>query len=108
MRLGHTVVMPDIHLSNQEYNEQSAICMQSAGQSGANLKKLAHTLRERNLTGPALVALSVLDIWGFVGAQLVWMLMPLIQTDACAEFAEVLEDPEALRQFRQYLVEGSL
>jgi len=94
--------MPDIHLSNQEYN------MQSADQSGVNLKKLANTLGERNLTGPALMALSVLDVWGFAGAQLVWMLMPFTQADICAEIAEILEDPNALRQFRQYLVEGSL
>ncbi len=82
--------------------------MQSADQSGVNLKKLADALRERNLTGPALVALSVLDVLGFAGAQIVWMLMPFVQTDTCAEIARIMEDPNALRQFRQYLVEGSL
>ncbi|MBN2002720.1 MAG: hypothetical protein JXA21_05130 [Anaerolineae bacterium] len=82
--------------------------MQSTNRSGINLKKWATTLRERNLIGPALLVLSVLDVWGYVGAQLVWMLSPFVQTDACAELAEVLEDPEALRQFRQYLGEGSL
>ena len=65
-------------------------------------------LRERELIGLGLLTLRTLQVWGFVGGQLLWMLAPIFGGTSLAPMAEVLEDPEALEKLRAYLVEGDI
>ena len=73
----------------------------------ATLTRLADHLRARGLGDIASSAVDVLQVWGFVGSQILWMAMPLIDEVTFAPVAAALEDPEALAALRAYLVEGA-
>ena len=72
----------------------------------AELKRWAHLLQERGLASIAVPVLDVLQLWGFVGGQLLWMLEPFGAKGRFASLAEALEQPETLQLLRQYLAEG--
>ncbi len=76
----------------------------SMGQS-KDLEKWARALQQRGLANVAVLALDLLQVWGFVGGQLLWMLEPFWGNDALATLAEMLEQPETLRNLQEYLLE---
>ena len=80
--------------------------MEQTQQPTIQLKQWAKKIQEHGLTPIAIPLLDVLQIWGFVGAQLWWMLTPFVGRRVSAQFAEALEQPETLQQLKQYLVEG--
>lgn len=67
----------------------------------------AAAIRERGLTDVAIPFLDVLQVWGFVGGQMLWMLAPFFG-DSLAPFAEALEQPEMLRQLEDNLRAGEV
>lgn len=79
--------------------------MEPESLSTADMAEWAAAIERRGLTDLALPLLDVLQIWGFVGAQGLWMLAPFLG-QRLASFATILEQPELLQQFRQRLVEG--
>lgn len=79
--------------------------MQSKSLSTADMLKWAAAIERRGLTDLALPLLDVLQVWGFVGAQGLWMLAPFLG-QRLAPLATMLEQPELLQQFRQHLAEG--
>lgn len=66
----------------------------------------ADGLRSRGLEDLGLVLVEVLQVWGFVGGQVLWMLSPLLGEAAVAPIAEALETPETLEQMRVYIAHG--
>lgn len=79
--------------------------MESKSLSTADMTAWATTLERHGLTDLALPLLDVLQVWGFVGAQGLWMLAPFLG-QRLAPFATLLEQPELLQQFRRHLAEG--
>jgi len=71
------------------------------------LMRWADHLRARGLGDVASVAVDLLQVWGFVGSQILWMVTPLFGSETLAPVAESLEDPDALAALRTYLVEGA-
>ena len=71
------------------------------------LMRWADHLRDRGLGDLAGVAVDILRVWGFVGSQILWMVMPLIGEATLTPVAETLEDPEALQALHAYLVDGA-
>jgi len=67
----------------------------------------ANAIRERGLADVALPFLNVLQMWGFVGGQMLWMLAPFFG-ESLASFAEALEQPETLRQLENNLRAGEV
>lgn len=67
----------------------------------------ATTIREHGLADVALPFLNVLQVWGFVGGQILWMLAPFFG-ESLAPFAEALEQPETLRQLEDHLRAGEV
>jgi hypothetical protein len=67
----------------------------------------AAAIRERGLADVALPFLNVLQVWGFLGGQMLWMLAPFFGENL-ALFAEALEQPETLRQLEDYLRAGEV
>lgn len=63
-------------------------------------------LRDRGLEDLALWMLDVLQVWGFVGGQLLWMVSPLFDEASLAPLARTLEQPERLESIRDCLLEG--
>ncbi len=63
-------------------------------------------LKHRGLGGLALWILDILQVWGFVGGQLLWMVSPFFGEAALAPFAQMLEQPERLDRVRDHLLEG--
>jgi hypothetical protein len=74
----------------------------------SSLIRWADTLREHELVDLGLLILRTCDVWGFVGGQVLWMLVPIFGETSLAPFAETLEDPEALERLRAYLVQGDI
>ncbi|MGC9522266.1 MAG: hypothetical protein ACP5HG_10370 [Anaerolineae bacterium] len=62
-------------------------------------------LRDRELHGLALLLVKGLQVWGFVGGQVLWMLAPFLGEPSVAPLAEALESPEALRRLESRLFE---
>ena len=56
----------------------------------AEIERWASSLRERGLENLAIPLLDVLQVWGFVGANLLWMLVPFLG-ERVTQFAEALE-----------------
>ncbi len=67
----------------------------------------ADTLRERGLTDLASLFVRVLQIWGYVGGQVLWMTAPLLGERAIAPIAQMLEDPEALDALQARIDRGT-
>ena len=63
-------------------------------------------LRDRGLEDLALWMLDVLQVWGFVGGQLLWMVSPFFDEASLAPLARTLEQPERLESIRNCLLEG--
>lgn len=80
--------------------------MDSEGLTSVNLDQWAQTLASRGLADLAVPLLDVLQVWGFLGGQLLWMLAPFFGEQRLAPLATVLEQPEMLRQLQQHLLEG--
>lgn len=74
--------------------------------SAEKMRLLAMTIRERGLVDLVLPLLDVLQVWGFVGGQVLWMVTPFFGERTLAPIAEAIEQPEMIQQFRQYLFEG--
>lgn len=74
--------------------------------SSEKMQRWALEIRTRGLVDVVIPFLDVLQVWGFVGGQLLWMAVPFFGESALAPIAEVLEQPETIRQFQQYLLEG--
>ena len=72
--------------------------------TSAQLTRWANQLEARGLTSIAIPLLDVLQVWGFVGGQLLWMLAPLLGQSTLAPLAEVLEEPEALGELQAELI----
>jgi hypothetical protein len=62
-------------------------------------------LKERGLGDLALWVLDSLQVWGFVGGQVLWMIAPFFDEAALAPLARTLEQPERLDSVRDYLLE---
>jgi hypothetical protein len=60
------------------------------------LVRWVQTLRERGLADLADLFVRLLQLWGFVGGQVLWMLAPLLGQDAIAPIARGLENPQKL------------
>ena len=71
------------------------------------IERWANAIRERGLADVALPFLSVLQVWGFVGGQMLWMLAPFFGENL-ASFAETLEQPETLRRLEDNLRAGEV
>jgi hypothetical protein len=58
--------------------------------------------------GAELVTLIVwlLQVWGFVGGQLLWMVAPFLGEQTVGPIARVLEDPEALEALKTHTTKG--
>jgi hypothetical protein len=65
-------------------------------------------LRDRGLGDLALWLIDVLQVWGFAGGQLLWMLSPFVGEDTLAPWARTLEQPERLESVRDSLLEGKV
>lgn len=50
--------------------------------------------------------LAVLRVWGFVGAQVLWMLSPFSPSDRLPILAAALEQPDLWEALQHRLVEG--
>ena len=61
-------------------------------------------LQVHNLVDLTAVLLNYASAWGFVGGQILWMLTPFFGESKLKQLAELLEDPEALQELRDYLV----
>ena len=72
--------------------------------------QLARRIQRWGLGGPVSVILDALEPFAFVGGQLLWILQPtlglLVNRERIAEFALMLERPEALRLLRAQLKES--
>ncbi|MFP4396326.1 MAG: hypothetical protein ACLFTI_13800 [Anaerolineales bacterium] len=69
------------------------------------LTRWADQLEARGLTPIAIPLLDLLQVWGFIGGQLLWMLAPLFGQSTLAPLAETLEEPEALGALQAQLIE---
>jgi hypothetical protein len=68
--------------------------------------QLAGTIKEQGLASLVIPLLDVLQVWGFVGSQLLWMAAPLIGGTSTTMLAEIMEEPGALQRLQHYLLEG--
>ena len=72
--------------------------------TSTKLTHWANQLEARGLTPIAIPLLDVLQVWGFVGGQLLWMLAPLFGQSSLASLAEILEEPEMLGELQAQLI----
>jgi hypothetical protein len=87
-----------------QYDNKSLRKQVPVGQTG-ELERWARALQRRGLANIAVMALDVLQVWGFVGGQLLWMLAPFWGNSTLTTLAETLEQPEALRDLQKSLLE---
>jgi hypothetical protein len=73
----------------------------------APLIRWVDALRERELNDLAHLFVRVLQIWGYAGGQVLWMLAPFLGEAAVTPFAHTLEDPEALEALHARIAEGA-
>ena len=67
----------------------------------------AEALERRGLADLTLPFLEVLQVWGLAAAQLVWMLVPLVERSDLSALALILEQPEGMQMLRERLLEGA-
>ena len=72
--------------------------------SAETLEHWVKFLQEHNLVDIATVIINWSGAWGFIGGQFLWMLTPFFGESKLTQLAELLEDPEALQELRDYLV----
>ena len=73
----------------------------------APLTRWVDALRERKLDDLAHLSIRVLQVWGYAGGQLLWMLAPFLGEAAVTPLARALEDPEALEILHARIAEGA-
>ena len=73
----------------------------------ASLTRWADALRDRGLADLAALIVGGLQVWGFVGGQLLWMAAPLVGESTVAPLAQTLEDPQALDDLQAYISKGA-
>lgn len=73
----------------------------------APLIQWVDALRERELDDLAHLSIRVLQIWGYAGSQLLWMLAPVLGSTNVTPLAQALEDPEALDALHAYIAKGA-
>ena len=73
----------------------------------APLIQWVDALRERKLDDLAHLFIGVLQVWGYAGGQLLWMLAPLLGDSTVTPLAQALEDPEALEALHARIAEGA-
>ena len=64
-------------------------------------------LRARKLDDLAHLFIRVLQVWGYVGGQLLWMLAPFLGEATVTPLAQALEDPEALEALHARIAKGA-
>jgi hypothetical protein len=72
----------------------------------AELSGWVAILERWGLVGLTIPFLDVLKVWGFVGAQLLWMATPFFNgpnASSLERLAQVLEEPDTLRHLQQRL-----
>ncbi len=72
----------------------------------AEVTRWAALLERRGWAEFALPWLGVLRVWGFVGAQLLWMLSFFSSSTTIPVLAEALEQPDLLQALQHRLMEG--
>jgi hypothetical protein len=80
------------------------VCVEQKHLSSTKLEHWAEFLQAHNLVDLTTVLLDSAGVWGFVGGQIMWMLTPFFGESKLGQLAELLEDPEALQELRDYLV----
>jgi hypothetical protein len=85
------------------YDNESLRKQVPVGQT-ETLERWATALQRRGLANIAVMALDVLQVWGFVGGQLLWMLEPFCGNNTLTTLAETLEQPEVLRALQAFLL----
>jgi len=73
----------------------------------APLIQWVDALRARQLDDLAHLFIRVLQVWGYVGGQLLWMLAPFLGDATVTPLAQALEDPEALEALHTRIAEGA-
>lgn len=68
------------------------------------LEQLAEFLHAHNLVDITAVLLNYAGAWGFIGGQILWLLTPFFGESKLKHLAEILENPEAMKELRDYLV----
>jgi len=64
-------------------------------------------LRARKLDDLAHIVIRVLQVWGYAGGQLLWMLAPFLGDATVTPLAQALEDPEVLEALHARIAEGA-
>ncbi|HOT92280.1 MAG TPA: hypothetical protein PLJ78_13850 [Anaerolineae bacterium] len=72
------------------------------------IEQWAAAIRARGLADVAIPLLDVLQVWGFVGSQILWMAAPFMGRQKLAPLAEALEEPETLRHLQHCLREDEI
>lgn len=72
----------------------------------AEINRWAAWLKRYGLAEFVAPWLDVLRVWGFVGAQALWMLSPFSASDTLTTLALALEQPEVLQALQRRLLEG--
>ncbi len=76
-------------------------------QQDLSIDKIEHWaefLQAHNLVDLTSFLLDSAGSWGFVGGQILWMLSPFFGGSTLKQLAELLENPEAVQELRDYLV----
>jgi len=73
----------------------------------APLTQWVDALRARKLDDLAHLFIRVLQVWGYAGGQLLWMLAPFLGDATVTPLAQALEDPEALEALHTRIAEGA-
>jgi hypothetical protein len=102
-----------VHIVLQKQFIQIALCFWTWDKKGVyveqkhlstdELEQWAGFLQAHNLVNLAIILLNSAGAWGFVGGQLLWMLTPFFSEPKLKQLAELLENPEAIRELRDYL-----
>lgn len=73
--------------------------------SSTTIKHWADTIQARGLADIAVLLSAALEVWGFAGGQVLWMLAPFVGEQTVAPYALALEQPEVWHQLQHYLME---
>jgi len=73
----------------------------------APLERWVDALHARKLDDLAHLFVNFLQIWGYAGSQLLWMLAPFVGDTTVTPLAEALEDPQTLNALHARITEGA-
>jgi hypothetical protein len=85
-------------------NSMKGICVEHKHLPTDKLERLTAFLQAHNLVDVTVVMLNYASAWGFIGGQILWMLTPFFGESKLNHLAELLENPEAMKELRDYLV----